>query len=338
MNKIFYYISFIVLIFSCSEGDIIETNISSFDTKLENCSNADKKTFVFYKVDKDKKRSLSVNFTSATFDITPETNSISVTKPTTIPLNADGNKLIYRKFSSPISKSDYFCNSVPPNNISITEELISSDGTLEISYTELEPVSTTQKRFIRTITVKNATLENDNVTIRKEILVIGTDTIEANISTDFSGTLKNCPETNTNTFVFYKLNKDKNRATSTNFTSNSFKINPEIHTISEKKQDIIKLDDATNKVTYREFSSTIPDNDITEAFCNNTLPNTITTTRKLNSSSGSIIITYTKLDPLDEKSKFIRTFTLKNIILQGDGPSIEVETQTLGTDTIPKTP
>lgn len=334
MKKIFCFLIFTVLLISCSEGDIIENDISNFDAQLENCANEDQNTFVFFKVNNSTNSSISINFTSSTFDITPETNDISITEPTIITLNSDSNQLIYREFNSTISGTDYFCSSIPPNNPTVSQELISTNGTLEISYTELEPTANTQKRYTRTLTILNSTLEGDGVTIRNELLVLGSDTIDADISIDFTGEIKNCPETTANTFTLYKLNTDRNKAITLDFVDETFDIIPLLENISEDTPLVITLNSTDNKIAYKEYSSAIPEANVIEAFCNNTIPGSITTTRELIGTSGTIEVSYEKLTPVDNKERFNRSYTLKNVILEGTGTPIQIDSFLLETEEI----
>ncbi|GGX32662.1 hypothetical protein [Aquimarina muelleri] len=335
MNKFIYHILISTLIVSCSEGDIINNDITNFDAPLENCANLNKNTFVFFKVDKTTNSTISMSFNSSTFNIRPNTSDISTTEPTTIALNGDTNQLIYREFSSNISGSDYFCSIVPPNNTNVTKELISSNGTLEISYEELESTNNTQKRFKRTLTVLNPTLEsNDGISIRNEILVLGNDTIEADISIGFTGEIKNCTEAPPNTFTIYKLNEDRNKVITINFVNDFFDIIPLLENISEETPTKIVLNTTTNKITYKEFDSAIPENNIVESFCNNNIPLSINTTRKLIGNRGSIEISYVKLTPLDGKERFNRSYTLKDIILEGTGSPIQIDALLLDTEEI----
>lgn len=334
MNKCFFSILISILIASCSEGDIIENDITNFDAPLENCANLNENTFVFFKVDNTINSAISINFSSTTFNINPKTSDISTTEPTTIALNADTNQLIYREFSSAISGSDYFCSIVPPNNTTVTKELISSNGTLEISYTEVEPTANTQKRFTRTLTILNSTLEGDGITIRNEILALGSDTIEADISINFTGEIKSCPETTPNTFTIYKLNEGRNKVITLNFVNETFDIIPLLENISEETPLKIELNPTTNKITYKEFDSAIPEINITESFCNNSIPTSVNTTRELVSNSGTIEISYVKLTPVDGKERFDRSYTLKNVILEGNGTPVQIDDLLLETEEI----
>ncbi|MBW1296791.1 hypothetical protein [Aquimarina litoralis] len=173
------YISLITLIIiSCSEGDILEIPLDIFDESLQNCANESDNTFVFFVIDEDTNTSLSVNFTDTNFEINPMTvEDITLDEPTVITLNTSTNQLLYREFNTAINGDEYFCNSVPVSDINVTQELISSNGTVEISYV-LQNTTATATIYERTLTLKDITLEGNGIAIRRELLVLGTDTVE----------------------------------------------------------------------------------------------------------------------------------------------------------------
>lgn len=162
----------------CSEGDILEIPLDIFnDDELQNCSNENDNTFVFFVIDEDANSSLSVNFTDSNFEIEPAAVAdISVDEPTVITLNTTTNQLLYREFDTTINGDDYFCNSIPVSNINVTQELISSNGTVEISYV-LQNTTATETIYERTVTLNDVTLEGNGIAIRRELLVLGTDSV-----------------------------------------------------------------------------------------------------------------------------------------------------------------
>ncbi len=166
------FIACLAVVSSCSEGDIIDISVD-FNGTLENCTNPNSRTFVFYKIDPEENRVLFVNFTSSTFDNTPESADISLTEPTTIALNTSTNQFTYRVFSTPIEGDTYFCNSIPPSSASVTEELISTNGTIEISYTLIS-----DKTYTRTVTLNDVTLSGSGLSVRREIFILGSDVVE----------------------------------------------------------------------------------------------------------------------------------------------------------------
>ncbi|GAA3518251.1 hypothetical protein GCM10022393_35460 [Aquimarina addita] len=174
MYRYIYLLIIILTITGCSEGDIIDVSIN-FDGELQNCSNDIDNTFVFYKVDADNKRTLSLSFTSTTYDSTPDSISTD-NEPTVITLDETDNILIYREFETAINGSTYFCASVPPSMNEISEEYTSTDGTAEISLEVFNDDDPNNIVYQRTITLKNITFIGDDIEIRREELLLGSDT------------------------------------------------------------------------------------------------------------------------------------------------------------------
>ncbi|WP_299254616.1 hypothetical protein [uncultured Aquimarina sp.] len=166
------------LLISCSEGDLITLSVD-FDEDLQNCANENDNTFVFFVIDQDINRSLSVNFTDTSFEINPLVLAdISLDEPTIITLNTTNNQLLYREFNTPINGEEYFCSSIPISNINVTLELISTNGTAEISYEAADnQPDPTQTIYTRTVILRDVTLEGDDIAIRKQILELGSDSI-----------------------------------------------------------------------------------------------------------------------------------------------------------------
>ncbi|WP_108803021.1 hypothetical protein [Aquimarina sp. Aq107] len=177
MIKRLCFLFFLLLLIGCSEGDLIEVSVDDLTGDLENCSNENDNTFVFFVVDQDINRSLSLNFTDTSFELNPTTVSeISLDEATVITLNTTNNQFIYREFDTSIDGDEYFCSSIPVSGITVTQELISSNGTAEISYEELT-TSATETTYSRTVTLKDITLEGNGIAIRKQSLVLGLDNI-----------------------------------------------------------------------------------------------------------------------------------------------------------------
>lgn len=169
------YIICLFLIFGCSEGDLIELSVE-IDAPMQHCSNESENNFVFFTLDQDINRSLSVSFSSSSFNIVPAISAISLEEPIIITLNTSNNFLIYREFEEPIIGQDYFCQSIPPANITVSQEMSSTSGTAEISY-ELVEESDTSNTYQRTVTLKNTTLEGDLGNIRRDSFVLGSEEI-----------------------------------------------------------------------------------------------------------------------------------------------------------------
>ncbi len=177
IKKLGFLVCFLIFV-NCSEGDIIDIRVDDVVGELENCSNDSTNTFVFFVVDQATNRSLSVNFTDTSFEIEPNAASdISLVEPTIITLNATNNQFLYRVFDTTINGVDYFCNSVPVSNINVTQELVSANGTAEISYEIVDQTDPNQTIYSRTVILKNVTLEGNGIAIRKEFLPLGSDSI-----------------------------------------------------------------------------------------------------------------------------------------------------------------
>jgi len=173
-----YFLFLILTIISCSEGDVIEITVDNFNGELQNCANENDNTFVFFVIDQDVNRSLSVNFTDTSFEINPlVVADITLDEPTIITLNTSNNQFLYREFNTAINGDQYFCNSIPISNVSVTQELVSSNGTAEISYAISDDSDPTQTIYSRTVILKDITLEGNGIALRKEILELGSDNI-----------------------------------------------------------------------------------------------------------------------------------------------------------------
>ncbi|WP_152537347.1 hypothetical protein [Aquimarina pacifica] len=339
MNKFYLYALVFFFFSGCSEGDIIETEVN-FEASLENCANLTDQAYVFYKIEDTGNKSLSVSFTSTTFEISPNVDDISTDESTTVTLNSTDNLLIFREYESAISGPDYFCNSVPPSGISIIDELISTEGTVNISYEALEATSNTQERYTRTVTVENATLQGDDIAIRKEYILLGSDTIEADISIDFTGDIQSCTEDPIDTFTLYKINSDLDRAITINFTNNIFDILPLADDISEDDPITISFDEADNLLTYTEFDTSFETEQTEDYFCNGSLPSSVTISKELTASSGILEISYTDLETEEDEETgettqtSVRTYTVKDLIIEGTGTPVVIESLVLDTEQI----
>ena len=112
-----------LLLFSCSDGDIIVTDFNFDDPQLSWCG--DNQSQVLFKINNS-----GVNEAIAfRFDLTTPTLQFFLADEgqVTIPLNATTNKVIYRVFNGDVSK-DYFCNEIPPVSPQVTREFRSTTG------------------------------------------------------------------------------------------------------------------------------------------------------------------------------------------------------------------
>ncbi len=170
INKTIHILIICLIFIGCSEGDVLQNDIANFTASLEHCSNSDKNTFVFYKINPDANQSLSFGFTSTTFELTTAPEELQLT----IDLNTSTNTLIYREFGATINGASYFCASVPPAGINITRELISTSGNAEVIYKNIKETDT-DITYSRTITLKDITFNGDGISIRQELLELGND-------------------------------------------------------------------------------------------------------------------------------------------------------------------
>ncbi len=122
MKKLFSFIFFITVFFSCDDGDIIITGFEFDDANLEICNGSLENEFVFFKINASNNEAISYNFISEEF------NSIIVTDtPITIDLSEGTSSLIYRQFNTTITNT-YYCSNIPSSEIIVTEELRGVSG------------------------------------------------------------------------------------------------------------------------------------------------------------------------------------------------------------------
>jgi len=162
-------LTLIALLIGCTEGDIIELELN-FEATPEDCFNTN--NFVIYKIDADTNSAISLTFTSTSFEVNqvPAQNADGTFPDQTITLNGQSNVLTYRTFDKSINGETYFCSSVPPANILVTEEFNSRNGVVTISYMQ-DPAN--EKIFTRTVTLSNITFSGDDMEIRREFYDFG---------------------------------------------------------------------------------------------------------------------------------------------------------------------
>ncbi|MBJ6369203.1 hypothetical protein [Snuella sedimenti] len=121
--------------YSCDDGDIITVEISFGDT-FKACGN---NGLVLYKTKDDPSESLSLRIASPsglTLDDLLEVGDDN-TLETTITLSAS-NSLNYRTYSNEKLPSNLFCNDIPPSEIDITKDYVSTAGEAIITTTLIE--------------------------------------------------------------------------------------------------------------------------------------------------------------------------------------------------------
>ena len=126
MRKLSFLICFSLFTFlSCDDGDIITVDFD-FDNTYESCGE-----LVFYNIKSDPYESLSLQITSP--ELTME-DILDVdadnTLVTVVTINTS-NPFNYRAYDG--DPSDYFCNDVPPSDVTITNDLESTSGEATIT-------------------------------------------------------------------------------------------------------------------------------------------------------------------------------------------------------------
>lgn len=120
---------------SCDDNNVIVTSFN-FDesTSLSLCQQDEVNVLHF--IDQQTNEAISFKFSGVDFDGAFTGLATSVTLE--IPLNST-NQVSYRRLSSSISGSNYFCQQVPPSSPQVIEEFLSTSGgtaTLEIRISE----------------------------------------------------------------------------------------------------------------------------------------------------------------------------------------------------------
>jgi hypothetical protein len=137
MRRLFFaLISFCLLLFACSDGDIITVELD-FGESFETCGE-----LVFYKIKNDPAESLSLFLSGMTEDdlIDFDDELSDVTETLVIAnrsLNETTNTFHLRRYGSAITGSELFCNAIPPN-IDILSDDMSKEGEVTITTVVIE--------------------------------------------------------------------------------------------------------------------------------------------------------------------------------------------------------
>ena len=121
MKKIFIPITLILLILSCSDGDLEVETIDFDSVSIEYCDDPDASTSnVLFKISGDEALILNLESGVLNNGVTGET----ITTESTI---SSESTLIYRIFSDDVDDS-YFCDDIPPASPTVIEEIEAEDG------------------------------------------------------------------------------------------------------------------------------------------------------------------------------------------------------------------
>ncbi|QRM90511.1 hypothetical protein FG167_15145 [Lacinutrix sp. WUR7] len=128
MKKLLFVFLSLFILISCDDGDIITEELDFEDT-FQACGE-----LVFYKIKEDPAESLSLRITSVTktLDSLIATDDDGVLYLTEESYTIDGtsNFFNYRRYNT--TPTDFFCNDVPPSNITITNDEESTTGTATV--------------------------------------------------------------------------------------------------------------------------------------------------------------------------------------------------------------
>jgi len=134
MRKLLSLFSFLFILSSCDDGDIITVELDFEDT-FSACGE-----LVFYKIKEDPAESLSLQITSpaTTLEdlITVDEDGLLISTSESFTINGTTNLFNYRTYNQ--TPTNFFCNDVPPSTIEIISDNESDSGTatVTISLTE----------------------------------------------------------------------------------------------------------------------------------------------------------------------------------------------------------
>lgn len=140
MRKLITFLSILLLMSSCDDGDIILVQLD-FDETFETCGE-----LVFFNIRENPAESISLQISSPAitiddvFEVEPvETGSLLVelVNPEIVgSINGSSNLFNYRSYNS--ITGNLFCNDVPPSNLEITDDQSSYSGNYTITTTYSE--------------------------------------------------------------------------------------------------------------------------------------------------------------------------------------------------------
>jgi len=134
----------ILILLSCGDGDLqIETlNFDGIDP--QNCGTLSVNTDLFFKINTNNE-ALILKLPAGILKNEASTETIVSSIPSK-------SQLTYRIFSDKVASS-YFCDDIPPTTPTVTEEIIATDGEVQITTTDKG-----NGEFLHTIQLNNITL------------------------------------------------------------------------------------------------------------------------------------------------------------------------------------
>ncbi len=202
MKHIIGFISLVLLLSGCDDGDMSVTNFNFTSLSVSKCSN---NTFI-YNVNQNEALILDIplnNFIN--FETIDENGDIT---PRIYTLNAS-DKLVYRLYNGAINNS-ILCSDFPVSEPQVTDEWTAIAGaTVEIT-TVANPDTQNGgilgiSGYTHHIVIKDAIFKKGNSQMVYEELVFGNYTTPNLIKFNFTDVVNNCPTNPANTLL-YKLN------------------------------------------------------------------------------------------------------------------------------------
>ncbi|WP_431136615.1 hypothetical protein [Psychroserpens mesophilus] len=126
MRKFLYVLCFGLLFTTCDDGDVFEITLD-FDDTFSQCG-----SLVFYKINTSTSESLSIQFQDLTIEELLEVDENFVYENTI--LLGSSNVFNYRSYANLPANADdvLFCNDIPPSNLGIERDEVSTGGEVYI--------------------------------------------------------------------------------------------------------------------------------------------------------------------------------------------------------------
>lgn len=151
MKHTFYFLTGLLFLSACSDGDLQIEALDFDEGNIQFCNEGQDatETTLFFKINGDEV--LILDLQSGLLDNEPSTDAIT----SNIGSNSE---LTYRLFSGTVAQ-DYFCSTIPPAEPMVIEEIIATDGIVQI-VTTLDTVNRQTKTYNHAITIPELTMVN----------------------------------------------------------------------------------------------------------------------------------------------------------------------------------
>ena len=148
--KKFFFCCLSILALGCDDGDLQIEVIDFNESAAANCGTATINTTLFFKINDDE--ALILEIPDGLLANEASTDTITSTIPSQ-------SQLTYRVFSGTVSSS-YFCNTIPPVDPTVIDEIEAANG--EVLISTAKGTGADSLAYIHTIRLKNITLERTN--------------------------------------------------------------------------------------------------------------------------------------------------------------------------------